>query len=539
MKQGIRIIAVMLALLLSLALPAIATAQADEPVHTLRAFATYDTTMPGKFIDREQYPVWDAFVKLCDEYNLKIEWEVIPADQYEMTAQTRIAAANDMPDFLCLTRMDNIQAVKLGMNGTLLPINKIVDEYSDGTAKALLDGPFKHVKKLGTAPDGNMYWLANASVSMYEDGTPGYDFQLSNIRKDWLEKVNMPVPTTAEEFFNTMKAFRDQDVNGNGTADEVMNLDPVGFNNVCAQWFGLGTSLTTVDLSTGKVVSPWYQPGIKPFFEFVQRCAKEGIFEPDLIDASWEIYFSYVSGDRLGAINTYAGQNYMEPMTGNANAYYLPFGPVQGTEGITPYVTAVSNMNYHGKFAFTKACADLAGAGKFIDLLCSQKMADLSGGLEGVNYEWKDGKKESLLPDGITADELVAQKKVTGSMLWGSNMVGTMPGFSGLDGTFKETDKLRETLPDKADVIDKLKNYTYLYPDNTAAYYALPTEEQLAEKDDIISDLDTYSREMATKLCMGSEPIENLDGIIAKLKELGLDRLIEIDQQLYDRYIAE
>ena len=51
------------------------------------------------------------------------------------------------------------------------------------------------------------------------------------IRKDWLDRLGLSVPTTVDELYAVLKAFREQDPNGNGRKDEVpyfyrgMNVD--------------------------------------------------------------------------------------------------------------------------------------------------------------------------------------------------------------------------------------------------------------------------------------------------------------------------
>ena len=38
----------------------------------------------------------------------------------------------------------------------------------------------------------------------------GYQASCTFIRKDWLEKLNLPVPETTEEFYQTLKAFKEE-----------------------------------------------------------------------------------------------------------------------------------------------------------------------------------------------------------------------------------------------------------------------------------------------------------------------------------------
>src|SRR5690606_27502124 len=45
--------------------------------------------------------------------------------------------------------------------------------------------------------------------------------QVLYIRKDWLDKLGLEIPTTSNELLDVMRAFRDSDMNGNGKADEI------------------------------------------------------------------------------------------------------------------------------------------------------------------------------------------------------------------------------------------------------------------------------------------------------------------------------
>jgi hypothetical protein len=78
--------------------------------------------------------------------------------------------------------------------------------------------------------------------------------------------------------------------------------------------------------------------------------------------------------------------------------------------------------------------------------------------------------------------------------------------------------------------------YKPYFPSMNTNFLAIPSEEQLEEKTKILNNLTTYSTELATKLALGQKSLDDWDQYMAELKKLGLDRLIEIDQQLLDRY---
>ena len=79
-------------------------------------------------------------------------------------------------------------------------------------------------------------------------------------------------------------------------------------------------------------------------------------------------------------------------------------------------------------------------------------------------------------------------------------------------------------------------NYKPYFVNMNANYLAIPDDQQLETKTKILTNLRTYSEELATKLALGQKSLDNWDEYISELKKLGLDQLIEIDQQLLDRY---
>ena len=61
-----------------------------------------------------------------------------------------------------------------------------------------------------------------------------------SIRKDWLDNLGLQEPATIEEFYNVLKAFKEQDPDGNGIDDTfgiIMTSVTSSFNNI-AIWFG-------------------------------------------------------------------------------------------------------------------------------------------------------------------------------------------------------------------------------------------------------------------------------------------------------------
>lgn len=102
--------------------------------------------------------------------------------------------------------------------GMIIPMNDLIDEYGHHINLAFdnaLDYGYT-VKEWITSADGNIYTLPSFSASL----TNSYPHKLW-INQGWLDALNLPMPTTTDEFKETLRAFKTQDPNGNGTADEI------------------------------------------------------------------------------------------------------------------------------------------------------------------------------------------------------------------------------------------------------------------------------------------------------------------------------
>lgn len=489
-----------------------------------------------KMSEREKYPVWAEFEKHCLELGLKFEFELVPYDQYAVIAQTRAAAANKLPDMMAIGTMDIPSCLNLGKGGIIQPLNDIIANYSDGTAKAFYGkgGPGELSYALSTDTNGNVYWFSSVGQSTYK-GVPMATSMTVDIRKDWLEKLNIAEPKTAEEFLTALKTFREKDANGNGLKDEVLIAQTANFNNNgIAQWFGLVNGTTAVDNATKKVVSPWYQEGIKDYFIYMNRLYKEKLLDPSATEDQAN------SSNAMAAIYSYATQTWLEPATGDPNAAYLPLPPLAAKEGITPIQiqgNPTSAVPY-SKYAFTKNCTNKEAMGKILDLVTSDYYREITEwGLEGINYKRVDYGYENLLASKSNEDH-AKDGTATGYQLWG---FGPFPRMAWGDEWEYYLEKETTTLPDykceyqKAACQRVIDKFPIVYVDVSSSF-ALPTDAELERTGKISTDLQTYSDELSTKLVIGEASLDNWDTYIAELKELGLDELIQIQQAQYERF---
>ncbi|MBQ7838971.1 MAG: hypothetical protein IJ390_00550 [Lachnospiraceae bacterium] len=481
---------------------------------------------------------WEQLVSDLEGYGVKLELDLIPADQIENVVQTQIAAGLDY-DMVNISTVDTKTRMSLVEQGKLVSVNEIWENYSDGTAKEYYTtGAGSSVAKLNKLEDGNQYWLTGVTYGDYKGRGVG-SLVGAMIRYDWLQKLGLEMPTTTEELYQTLLAFQEQDANGNGQADEVITLNYNSFYNGIAQMYGLGTSSYFLDSETGKITSPWYQDGIKDYITFMNRLFKAGLLDTSgqAKEKQAENKISMVSTYWIG----YSSEAAVTVPEGEQRAQFV--GLVCDPEnGCTPLVnsqSAVQKNTYD--FAFTSN-VDKEAAGRLLDYLTSEEYATLTEfGIEGYSYEVVDGVKQRftdsdisecqirvalwvndcIFPRAETVDR--AQELVTATEM-GKSMGWPEEGFAA------KADPVREVYenPDKYKLAVK----------STELEVAVATVEETERIADLKTDFDTYSEELLTKLIMGDASLDNWDTYIAEMKELGLDELIEITQARYDRTLG-
>ena len=488
-----------------------------------------DRTGTIKFADREKYPVWQELQKLIDSQNLELEYEIVPAEQYDVVIQTRMAAASDLPDIVNVSPLDDTTVLNLAKQKVILELNSLVSQCSNGNIKKMYNEDFPYAKQLTTSVDGHMYWFSNLHNKLYKNSEPAPVALTMSLRKDWLEKLNIPVPATTEEYFNALKEMRDKDANDNGQKDEIVIYDPSGFGNI-AQWFGLGTNITAVDIENKKVVSPWYQDGVKEYFKYVQKLIDAELIDTSLFGAANEEIQQKITENKAASIGQYNLSIIEDSLIENGGEY-LPLMPLKAVDGIEPAATLEPPFLVWKKYAITKNCRNPKAAIAFFDIVYSEEYADLLyWGIKDLTYtEDADGIKTFKDITGSFDEKQADSGKATGQVVFGGTMFPRVQ-FANLEYELAVVPDYRAKHQ-----LDIMKYKPY-YVNMNQNYLAIPNDEQLEEKTRILNDLTTYSTELATKLALKQKSLDDWDTYRKELKELGLDKLIEIDQALLDRY---
>ena len=141
--------------------------------------------------------------------NVKLDIELIDSSAYSDSVSPRLAAGIDLPDVVYVINKDtDMSYINAGL---FIELTDLYNNYGYNIKTAYKNTPL--VKSQLTTHDGKMYYVPAI------DFTSDYCTALS-INAQWLNKVSMDKPTTTDEYYKVLKAFKEADINGNGKDDE-------------------------------------------------------------------------------------------------------------------------------------------------------------------------------------------------------------------------------------------------------------------------------------------------------------------------------
>ena len=150
---------------------------------------------------------WDYMQEMAN-----IEAEVVDVPLAEIAEKgSLIMAGGEYPEVLF--KCAHLPLESYGMEGILIPLEDIIKEHAPNLS-ALLDE--KNAWGELEAPDGHIYTLPNIKGPVLSSSSNNVYW----INQRWLDNVGKKLPTSKEELYEVLKAFKEQDANGNGDPND-------------------------------------------------------------------------------------------------------------------------------------------------------------------------------------------------------------------------------------------------------------------------------------------------------------------------------
>lgn len=480
------------------------------------------TGFAGKFFanaDWNNIKLWQEYEKMT---NIKVQWETVHKDNLA-EKRNLLLAGGDYPEMFYASAFPRGDLLKYGKQGAFIPLNDLIDKHAPNF-KALME-KYPIIEKGITMPDGNIYGLPTLFDPEFKSvlyGTPW-------VKSDWLKKLNIPEPQTLDDFYNMLKAFKENDPSGNGQKDEYAwgGVGTAGIVNYLRGSFGLnynGTSNIHVDTDpeSGKVRFIPTDPRYKELLQFVHKLYKDGLLEQDIMSVkSTEIDAKGTEG-LLGVVDN------VDPVAIYNQKGYVGLPVLKGPHGDQMYSATGSPLGNIGMFVLTDKAKNPAAMIRWMDYFYSDegirmffmgwKDETYKEDAEG-NVDYVDDIKNN--PDGLSLDQAVGQY-----LIWPG---GYYPGF-----VTQKYFKGAEGLPTSVENAKKAEPYV-IPQDKVWPPFNFTADEQ-SELTGIQTDIHTYVDEMRDKFISGNESFDNWDHYVANLQKMGLDRYLSIYQSAAERY---
>lgn len=447
--------------------------------------------------------------------NVKINWQVISNTDWE-TQKSVMLASGKMPDII-VGDMAFGDADIMNNLGLFRPLDDYIDQYMPNLKAAMAEMP--DMKKLSTFPDGKIYSLpARLPSRPYSSIQPV-------VNKTWLDKLGLKAPETLDDLYKVLKAFKEQDPNGNGKPDEIPYSDSKDVDMNLLAPFGITDIRSNhMMLKDGKLEYIPTSDAYKAAIVWANKLYTEGLIDKETFTQD----NTMLTAKRQNPDAALVGFSYQwtpDAVFGPWSKQYVTIAPISGPDGKKYQVGDPNGLSFRrNELLITTACKNPEVAARWADQFYTGEASIQNfWGAIGTSISKNEDGTYSLMdpPEGTSAD----------AWYWDSSLRDFGPKY--VSPEFEKKIKLDPATGDGLKLqLDNLgKDYvTQPFPD------VMYTAEEYAEMPTLTTDIESYIKSTRAKWITKGGIDQEWDAYVKKLNDMGLQKLIKIYSDAYDRY---
>ena len=502
-------------------LPSLSYPIADGDV-TFNMLQIYNPNASAVYGNDKDYSSALTYQTLAEATGINIEFKML-AEATFSTQIDLIIASGDTPDFYGRSLGSYDSKLQAAVEEEVVIDYKPLLEENAPDLYNLMQRDPDWASQLENS-DGSMCKLAGYTLPKTTDGP--------FIRGDWLEELGLDVPTDLESLTSTLEAFKSEydcsltlllDSDLGSVLDQCFNMTAMGFNFFSFQLDAPNSGNVICGLCTEDYIQ--YLLTLNEYYE-------KGIINGDFLNTSknlGNLESKYINGDS-GVWKDDAKYTF-----NNAAAAR------EADPDWTPVAFNLDKTDYHLSRAAT------SGGVGMTQLYISANCEDPELAMQFVNYGYT-GEGALLIQAGIEDTTFVYDEN--GKMSYTDLIINNPEGWTSSQATYVYlTDAWMPTIQ-----LEEVFNMAY--SDETLAAYdtwsnayggddsmAIPMDcqlnaEEMSEVFTLMSDCLTIFSENAAKVILGDLDEAGYRDVIDMAMEQGLDRITEIYQGAYDRYMA-
>lgn len=343
-------------------------------------------------------PVYD---EICKKLNIKIIPINAPYNNWENSLSIKIAA-NEVPDLFIHWGFDRREQFnKWIQDGMLYPMDENSTKYPN-LAKQLTR--FKDAK---AAMQGKFYALPISN--MQDEDVASFNDHALYIRQDWLDSLNLKMPTTIDEFKQVAIAFATKDPDKNGKAD----TSGYGLTNLGGIWWWYPIfHAFGVDQGGWEKVDGKWQPDIisakmKDSVKFMADLYSQKGLDTEFMTTSYDQMRDKFVGGKIGIMAYNAGPPFYAQIYDSFVQVYpdkdpkTVFSIMPVSKGIDGKQSVLGFPNFWSLTSINGLMGDakITKAQELLDYLLSDEgLTLLRHGIKDVHYKMEGDKFIPTLP---------------------------------------------------------------------------------------------------------------------------------------------
>ena len=467
-----------------------------------------------------------SFKNITEETGLTLEFVELAAG----TAAEKVPlmlAGGDMPDVFWALLSD---AQILQNTTQLVPLEGMLEDFAPNSLKTY--------EELGTdwrtiaiAPDDHMYGMLSRYESLYENTGDGIQI----INKKWLEAVNKEVPTTLDEYYEVLKAFKEQDPNGNGQADEIPycfaeDMWCASITNDIGMWGignGYGDTNSNFHIRDGKVSGTVNTPEYREYLEFFHKLYSEGLIDAEGFSQNTEVFSNKIKNNQVG---TYYSWTALEYLSSEQEKDWVVLPTIAAKEGVQPVANGEidrSTINKNG-WVITTQCDHPEAALRLWDYLArdAESKMTVAMGEKGTLWdEYPEGGYYFVVPENTTPEYTFEHMKYTLGTVNNHPLV-TKAETPKNDGEISPAAALRDQMVATVD-----KDYV---PKSGQLPQSYVSPEAIDERAFIETDLKSYIKQFRSQAIMDGFDDAAWDAYCKRLDDLQYPAWLQWYQDFMD-----
>lgn len=464
-----------------------------------------------------------------EQTGVHINWIQVPSADF--TTQLNLSyASDDWPDiYSCELSTDQLLMMRNG--GVIEPLDDLINNYAYWANQVFKDHP--EYKDYLTAPDGHIYSL------WYNDtGKHMYSTYKMFVKQAWLDKLGIKSPTTTAEFEEMLKAFRDQDMNGNGnTSDEIPYMSSMSAWGGSPFYylvypFQLQSIRGVYKDDSGTWQLAGVQDGYKDAMAWIHSLYEQGLIAEETFtqDKAQFKAILNVGSEAETVVGCFTAAYQGEVIDSTAATIpndYQVVEPLTGPTGIKQAAT-----NGYGEFkprcTITTACKNPKVAMQWLDYWLSKdgRIIQEYGVEQGVDYEIVNQK--SIYGDPTSYNRLFNLAALQ-NVVWYNHSTPRHDWEDVRYGAAAEDGSLDTLLYEAALVYEPYHVLTGIP--------ALSWNEDEADAEEFTTlkaEIDEYVKSNSAAFAIGRRSLDEWDAYVKEIENMNLGRYLELVAKTYD-----